>query len=92
MANNSGKYVVIINHGRGRQATWPSSKAPGVFTQDEAQKIVDDEKARQNMFNGGAQGHAHWHAQPLEDALNFVSHGNECYYALQDLQFENEEF
>jgi hypothetical protein len=81
-------YVVIINRGRGQQTTWPSGSAPELYTHAEAQAIVDKERARQNALNGGWQGHAHWHAQPLEDFKNFVSPGNECYYSLQEMLLE----
>ena len=78
-------YVVIINKGRGQQATWPSSDKPGLYTQAEAQAIVDAEKARQTPLNGGYQGNAHWHAQPLKNFKNYVAAGNVCYNRLDDL-------
>lgn len=84
-------YVVIINYGRGQQATWPSSEKPGLYTQAEAQAIVDAEVARQTPLNGGARGHAAWHAKPLADALKYIGHGNVCYNKVQDLQFQLED-
>jgi hypothetical protein len=79
-------YVVIINHGRGQQEAWPRSDAPEVYSQAEAQAIVDKELARQNAFNGvPGKGHAHWHAQPLEHFKNYVARGNVCYNRLEDL-------
>jgi hypothetical protein len=85
-------YVVIINHGRGQQESYPRSDAPEVYTKDEAQAIVDKELARQNSLNGvPGKGHAHWHAQPLKNFKNYVAAGNVCYNRLEDLLWKLED-
>lgn len=75
-------WVVIINAGYGRQSTWPNATAPGVYSEEEARKIADDNNPSSQY---------HWHAKPLADALEYVTSGNKCYNALRDLQMQYED-
>lgn len=79
-------YVVIINHGNGRQATWPNSEKPGLFTRSEADQIAKDKNSSQSPLSGGSFGSSHWHVKSLDDSLKYVQQGNPCYYALLDLK------
>lgn len=81
-------WVVICNAGRGRQATWPNSDNPGVYSEQEARAIAKKQDEKQMTIPGGGY---HWHAQPLAKALEYVASGNKCYYALQDLQMQYED-
>lgn len=79
-------HVIIGNAGRGRQTTWPSAENPGLYTKQEAEKIIDGFKSKQTIFNGGPNGHIAWHTKSLDKALDYVSSGNTCYKPLKELQ------
>lgn len=81
-AKDGEPWVVIINAGYGRQTTWPNADKPGTFTEEEARAIA--------LENNPSSQYA-WHAKPLSQALEYVTSGNKCYYALQDLQMQYEE-
>ena len=81
-AKEGEPWVVIINAGYGRQTTWPNADKPGTFTEEEARAIA--------LENNPSSQYA-WHAKPLSQALEYVTSGNKCYYALQDLQMQYEE-
>lgn len=81
-ARDGEPWVVIINAGFGRQTTWPNADNPGTFSEEEAKKIALD---------NNPESQYHWHAKPLSKALEYVTSGNKCYYALQDLQMQYED-
>ena len=84
--HGKGPYVVIINAGQGRQAMWPKSSDPGVYSKEEAEAIAKEQNrdSRSMCF-----GSIHYHAQPLSrDLLGGrygVQPGNEAYIGLQKL-------
>ena len=78
-------YVVIGNAGRGRQAMWPKSARPGVYSKTEAEAIAKEQNKDSRMMGGSI----HYHAQPLSrDLLGGrygVQPGNEAYIGLEEL-------
>lgn len=72
-------HVVICNAGRGRQALWPETKKPGLYSKDEADKLVA------KLTPSSTVGH--WHTKPLKDALNFIDkYGSaDAYHAVERL-------
>jgi hypothetical protein len=85
-------YVVIGNWGRGTQTCWPKGEAPGVYTKEDAEKIVSTLEKEQKGKGAipGSSGIA-WHAKPLEGALEYVSFGNKAYGAIKALQKKHEQ-
>ena len=64
-------YVVIGNAGRGRQNLWPSSDSPEAYSQQEAEKLAQDLNSKQR----GGYTQIHYHAKPLDQALDYVESG-----------------
>ena len=84
--HGKGPYVVIINAGQGRQAMWPKSSAPGVYSREEAEAIAKEQNRDSRAMGFGS---IHYHAQPLSrDLLGGrygVLPGNEAYIGLKKL-------
>ena len=75
-------WVVIGNASRGRQNMWPKSDEPEAYPRAEAERIVKD--LNHADYQGG-YFQIHYHAKPLNKAIEYVSPGNLAYSGLLDL-------
>lgn len=66
------EYVVIGNYGRGDQVAWPSTDAPGLYTQQEAQRIVRDINDDDPGMSVGYRRQAHWHVKHIDEAPRYA--------------------
>lgn len=78
--------IIIINHGRGRQALWPSTDAPVLYSAADAAAIVEKYNSERSVIPGGSSVA---HAQPIGSAADFVT--GTALHRVQDLQYWLEE-
>lgn len=81
---NSGpdQYVVIGNAGHGRQAMWPKTISPEVYTKQEADELASKLNLGKSSFD---RDQTHWHPQPLSKAMGFVTHGSAAYHGIRNI-------
>lgn len=72
------EYVVIGNYGvgnyggLGNQVAWPSIDAPGLYTQQEAQRIVRDINDDDPGMSVGYRPQVHWHVKHIDEAPRYA--------------------
>ena len=76
------QYIVIVNYGHGRQALYPATDKPKLYSKAAAQKIVDKNKPTGMSF-GSIQKAVFM--KPASQALNSVADGSPAWTSIRNL-------